>query len=137
MKPSEGLKAAKARIEKRENWTQGVFARNERYLSVSPEDPSACTWCAVGAVEAVMYDPSKYVVPYQYRPVNKAMKYLETASKQLFKIRSVAMVNDGELPVHVDANGDWDGTMPSPTEAHQNVLRIYDQAIWEAEKERE
>lgn len=46
---SQLLLNAAALIETK-GWTQGVFAKNELHHAVSSEDPSACSFCAIGAL---------------------------------------------------------------------------------------
>ena len=51
MKPSEVLRAARAKIEKAENWTQEEYGRDAQGL---PADVRvACALCSIGAVLAV------------------------------------------------------------------------------------
>ena len=52
MKPSEVLRAARATIEKPENWTQGVYARDSFRNPVEPWSQSACAWSVGGALFA-------------------------------------------------------------------------------------
>lgn len=49
------LKAADL-IEPPEKWTTGVLARDAFGNAVDSDDPSACSWCAVGAIYAVSPD---------------------------------------------------------------------------------
>ena len=51
MKPSEVLRAARAKIEKAENWTQGEYGRDARGRVA--DVMVACSRCSVGAVFAV------------------------------------------------------------------------------------
>ena len=44
------LKAARAIISNPDRWTKNAEARDEHRYSVSPEDPSAVQWCAIGAI---------------------------------------------------------------------------------------
>lgn len=44
----EYIKKARAKIE--EGWTQKCFARTKNGVSCSAIDPSACYWCAEGAL---------------------------------------------------------------------------------------
>lgn len=46
MKPSEYI---------RRGWTQKSYARNAKGEDVLPNDPSACSWCAHGAMVAAFY----------------------------------------------------------------------------------
>ncbi len=53
MTPREALIAARAKIEKPENWTQDFLARSAKGRKVSPRSANAVCWCAMGALEAV------------------------------------------------------------------------------------
>jgi hypothetical protein len=44
------LVAARALIEKPENWTQGAAAQDSKGRRVHPHHPEACRWCALGAL---------------------------------------------------------------------------------------
>ena len=46
------LIAARAKIEKPENWTRGMSARDADGQYISPRDPKAVCWCSAGAVYA-------------------------------------------------------------------------------------
>jgi hypothetical protein len=50
MTPREYLIAARARIEKPENWTQGFFARDANGETCMPGHPKACKFCLLGAM---------------------------------------------------------------------------------------
>lgn len=50
MKASEVLKAAKALIEREENWCIGNFARDKNDEPTRFDDPEACKFCARGAL---------------------------------------------------------------------------------------
>ncbi len=47
---ADALRRARARIEKPENFCQGVFARNRDGESVDPRSPQACQWCSYGTM---------------------------------------------------------------------------------------
>jgi len=47
------LCAAKAKIDKKENWTQGAYARDRMLRLSDCASPEASCWCSVGAVWAV------------------------------------------------------------------------------------
>jgi hypothetical protein len=63
MTTKDQLIAARAKIADRRNWTQHVLARDINgssdhpsknvFFGLSPRDPAACQWCAVGAIQAV------------------------------------------------------------------------------------
>jgi hypothetical protein len=54
MKPSEILRAARAKIATPERWTKGQFARDATGYWVSYDNSDAVGWCAEGAVYAVL-----------------------------------------------------------------------------------
>ena len=45
-----------ARVLVKQSWTQGAYARNSDGESVAAKDPTACSWCAVGAIKAANPD---------------------------------------------------------------------------------
>lgn len=47
---ADTLRRAKELISDPNAWTQGCFAEDADGLHVEPRDPSARTWCAVGAI---------------------------------------------------------------------------------------
>lgn len=49
-KPSQVLTEALALIDTPEKWCQDAFAKSERGLAVDSMDPSACMFCAEGAL---------------------------------------------------------------------------------------
>lgn len=53
MKASEVLRKARALLAKKGGWTQRVAARNRAGRSILPERPSACCFCALGAIRHV------------------------------------------------------------------------------------
>lgn len=67
MKPSEILTAARAIIEKPENWTQGYFARNKSYSPVHTDSAHACKFCAVGALHCIECDNWRDAFDYASR----------------------------------------------------------------------
>lgn len=44
------LKCSRALLSDRERFTTGAWARNKSRAKVPPDDPSACCWCADGAM---------------------------------------------------------------------------------------
>lgn len=50
------LRAARAKIADPSAWTKGVAARDALGEAIEPEDPSACCWCAIGALRAACDD---------------------------------------------------------------------------------
>lgn len=94
------LKAARAKIEKPENWTQGVFARNAHGLLTGPHFSDAACWCALGAVKAAL--PDHY-----------------TGYSKMRELLSAACPPGGDI---VDFNDDLSTT-------HADILAMFDRAI--------
>jgi hypothetical protein len=130
MQPLDILKAARERIAKPENWTQGAYARCVTVQSladptiktmVALDELGANCWCAVGAV----------------RRVNNA-KFLDPASTNYQAIQALAQAVHRKVP---DADPEVDplGTVTSfnDTHDHDDVLAIFDDAIAHLEQEDE
>lgn len=54
MTTAEVLQKARDLIADESRWTHGYFARDEQGYDVEPNEPSACKWCALGAVYHVL-----------------------------------------------------------------------------------
>ena len=54
MTTAEVLQKARDLIADESRWTHGWFARDEDGYEVQPNEPSACKWCALGAVYHVL-----------------------------------------------------------------------------------
>ena len=54
------LKKARTRIEKPDRWCQGVSAQRSDGGLVDPNDPTACRWCAIGALAAEDHGTTAY-----------------------------------------------------------------------------
>lgn len=54
----EILKAARELIADPNRWCQDVYARDATGKDVVPDDPAACQWCALGAIERFSEPPS-------------------------------------------------------------------------------
>ena len=52
------LIAARARISKPENWTQGTAARCSNGNPVMASDVKACQWCSLGTIALTSYSES-------------------------------------------------------------------------------
>ena len=52
MTTKEVLVKARTLVEK--GWTQGAFAKDDYGYIVKSTDPKACSWCATGAIQAVL-----------------------------------------------------------------------------------
>jgi hypothetical protein len=66
MNIKEILIAARAKIERPENWTQGVFARDSQGRDVTAKDKTSVCWCALGAVIAtnISYEDEELATNY-------------------------------------------------------------------------
>lgn len=53
MKPSEMIKACKAKIATQEQWTTSAFARTKDGFPVMPSSKEAVCFCSLGAIEKV------------------------------------------------------------------------------------
>ena len=53
MTASEVLRNARALIEKPENWTRYLYARDAKGNNAVPQSEEACAWCALGAITRV------------------------------------------------------------------------------------
>lgn len=101
----ELLIAARAKIEKPENWTQGWFQRNALGDALFDDaDGTACRWCALGAIAAVSNTPADSVT-VQY--------FLTRALDMELYGAGVAFYND--------------------THTHEEVLALFDKAISNAD----
>jgi hypothetical protein len=102
------LRAARTRIENPRRWCQGAFAARG-VLIVKPASKRATRWCAIGAVHAELgTDPGDLSdVP---SPVLAA---LWDAAKALY------------------SEGTW---MVNDTHSHDDILRVFDEAIRLAEE---
>ncbi|NJO37426.1 MAG: hypothetical protein HC871_07120 [Rhizobiales bacterium] len=91
-------------IEDTASWTQSASARDQEGAQVQPDDPAACCWCAIGAIEKAVADMNAdeaLVIPI--------VEHLCTSAKVLFGTRSINYVND-----HMD---------------HAAVRRLFEHAI--------
>lgn len=100
MKISEHLIAAKKRIEKPENWTTHVLARNSAGMSVESWSFEAICWCSIGAVSKA---PDT-----KYTQKSACYKYLEQA---------------------ISTNSDTSISDFNDTHTHAEVMEMWDKAI--------
>ena len=96
----EVLVAARAKIEREENWTRKMFARNASGESTCPSYDDATSFCALGALMAVA----------QADVIDRPIRLLERATQVLYDCLSPVSINDGP-------------------DGHASVLAIYDEAI--------
>jgi hypothetical protein len=121
------LIAARAKIADQANWTQHALARdadnnnkpdshpqanNVFWSGLTGRDPLACKFCALGAVEAVEADDSRF---------RQARDALNTAAFDLFRKLSIFDVNDNIG--HVAVLQCYDHAIEAA------VLQCYDHAI--------
>jgi hypothetical protein len=102
MKPSEVLRAARAKIEKPENWTRRANARNLDGHAVSAVSGFAASWDANGACLSVADD-------WWACPAVNALRNAIAAIEPHSKITSLAGFND--------------------THTHAEVIALFDRAI--------
>lgn len=108
MTASEVLRKARALIEKPENWTQGVEARNVHGEDVSVLSHEACRWSLIGAVRYVVCSGDSY-----------DSELSRAARQALRKAGGMALLSDA-----YDFND---------THTHAEVLSLFDRAIAAAE----
>lgn len=96
------LKRARERISSIDHWTTGVQARDAFGDSCLPISPRAVRWCAMGALNADMLDPSPMI----------ALPFL----------RECTPPDAGGNVLHVNDYGPY-------MNAHRRVLDMYDRAI--------
>lgn len=99
MNLSQSLKAAYDTISKKEYWCQHASARDISGIAVDPNNPTAYSWCAVGALDANSNDDT----------FGQGLKLLNRVAKAM-GYEDVVYLND------------------SPN-AYPKVLRMYEQAI--------
>jgi hypothetical protein len=103
------LIAAKNKIRYRKNWTTRWFARTPEGASTGPLQPEACSFCAIGAIQAV--GPSA-------NDEFEARGYLS---------RALRVISGSSWPQEVSVYND--------THTHAEVLALYRKAIILANKE--
>jgi hypothetical protein len=108
MTVAETLKAAKAKIANKKNWTTGHLAKDKAGMPCEVLDSRACKWCAVGALRAVNNGDEN----------RRARDLLDECAGEFFKTgkdyRSIVDVND--------------------TKGHATTLKAFDCAIKKAKK---
>lgn len=109
MKPSEVLRAARAKIEKAENWTQGAYARDAAGSFVYVGETEAHSFCSLGACRTVVFDKHGDRDEDVYERAKWALKR--------------ELLRDGDQEI-ADFND---------THSHVEVLALFDRAIAAAE----
>ena len=109
MKPSEVLRAARAKIKKAENWTKGAYARDAAGKFVYAVETEAHSFCSLGACRTVVFDKHGDGDELVYEGAKRALKR--------------ELLRDGEQEI-ADFND---------THSHAEVLALFDRAIAAAE----
>jgi hypothetical protein len=97
------LARARELLSDRSKWTEGTLARGEWGRHVTPYEPEAVQWCAVGAVEKCAYD-LQFEVPelqgsdLQYRDTVMRLLSMHAQAKLEEYMREVAFEITGEYP---------------------------------------
>jgi hypothetical protein len=107
MTPADTLRAAKALIEKPENWHVGYYAKTPGGDDTWGDLPQACKWCALGALQKVSGDP--------YFPIGRRDHVTLEAAARKLGYDCASLLND--------------------TTDHATVMRMFDLAIEMAEEE--
>ena len=115
MNTVEILKRAKARIENPEHWCTGSLARNTLGGVTAPRSSDACKWCAFGAIIAEANHGTFQVEQALDIVAIPIINSMGRAGPEVKNLRGAAYVND-----YTD---------------HATVMRMYDLAIAEAEKD--
>jgi hypothetical protein len=71
MTPKQTLIAARALIEKPENWTQHRMSANKKGVSVPLDDPEATCFCSIGAISKIA--GTLYLTNTAVKALSKAM----------------------------------------------------------------
>lgn len=106
------LRAAKAKIIDKKNWTQGYYARDSQGVPALPDSPHATCWCASGALNAVISC---------FEELDTTTTFLQSAARSergqkiFYGLTSIIRIND-----YLE---------------HAAVMQLFDLAIELAEKE--
>lgn len=111
MKPIDGLRQAKAKISDPRNWIKGAWAEDMNGMPVSSNHPTACKFCAVGALHRVFDENANE---------NGDGAWYAMAIKALRK--AVRLVCSSEV-MRVPSFNDF------PLTTHEDVMALYDRAI--------
>jgi len=104
MTTKEILIAARAKIERPQDWIQGRFALSSLQNQVKPNSRRASCWCALGAIAAITREDPNDVNDEVYWLLHRAMG----------------------LPDNVMAVAIWND---APGRTHAEVLAAFDRAI--------
>jgi hypothetical protein len=103
MSTAELLKAARAKIEKPENWTKGTNARDANGNPTAAYSPAAVCFCAIGAIHSI-------TMP----------RTLPNLDARTAMVRAL---------MHFHPNCFVSDFNDAPTTTHANVLALFDEAI--------
>lgn len=97
------LARARELLSDRAKWTEGTLARGEWGGHVTPYEPEAVQWCAVGAVEKCAYDlqfevPELQGTDIMYRDTVMRLLSMHAQAKLEDSMREVAREITGEYP---------------------------------------
>ncbi len=91
MLDSDVLMHAWGFIEHAERWTTEASARDRHGKPTAPDDPEACCWCLIGAVERSGSD-----LGVDRTTLSKAIARLGDSAEALFGTRAISFINDCE-----------------------------------------
>jgi len=111
------LRAARATIEKPEKWCQGEYARNALGQLDQPDNDTACSFCAEGAVlRAYSLENQKSAGAVDILHSAEARGFLRMALRERTELAdSLSVFND------------------LPTTTHADIIALFDRAIELAE----
>jgi hypothetical protein len=102
------LKKAREKITDPSKWTKGSFAKTRNGFQAKPESTRACSWCSIGALRSAAFDLNINASGIAQNYLNLSLPYGWI---------NVVSFND------------------STTTDHSSVLRMFDDAIFLAQKE--
>ena len=100
MKPLELLVRAKAKIERPEHWTKGMYARTDTRDQCVPGSSRAEQWCAVGALHAMAVEMGES--SFRSKELFLAERALENCLPKNALRDAVTTYNDSEQTTHAD-----------------------------------
>lgn len=122
------LQEARKLISLPKHWTQETLARDATGTPVSPLDPTACCWCAEGAMHHVMGSPGFTEVSW----ITSLMAYYTPTYRVevTFDLSNLDTPTVGrQYHIAVYAFNDMKDT------THAQILSLFDQTIAQLEKE--
>lgn len=106
---AEILEEAKALIKPMKNWTQGYYAHDSNGKNVTPDDPKATKFCAIGAV----YRAGVANGLFPNGETARAEKTLNRVAADRYSVPGIASLND----------------IGDRRTAHDKIMRVFDRAI--------